>query len=48
MTAMMGMLVGPALSGLVIATVGIQVGLYVSSGTFVLSVLSLKKWRFGC
>jgi hypothetical protein len=35
MTAMMGMLVGPALSGLGIATVGIQVVLYVSSGTFV-------------
>lgn len=45
MTAMMGMLVGPAVSGLGIATVGIQVVLYVSSGTFLLSVLSLSRLR---
>jgi MFS transporter, DHA3 family, macrolide efflux protein len=45
MTAMMGMLVGPAMSGLGIATVGIQVVLYVSSGTFLLSVLSLSRLR---
>lgn len=42
-TAMIGMLVGPAVSGLGIATVGMQVVLYVSSGTFVLSVLSLSR-----
>lgn len=40
-TAMIGMLVGPAVSGLGIATVGMQVVLYASSATFVLSVLSL-------
>jgi MFS family permease len=45
MTAMMGMLVGPAVSGLGIATVGIQVVLYVSSGTFLLSVLCLSRLR---
>jgi MFS transporter, DHA3 family, macrolide efflux protein len=45
MTAMMGMLIGPAMSGLGIATVGIQVVLYVSSGTFLLSVLSLSRLR---
>ncbi|HKN87338.1 MAG TPA: MFS transporter, partial [Nitrospiraceae bacterium] len=44
-TAMIGMLVGPAVSGLGIATVGMQVVLYVSSGTFVLSVLSLSRLR---
>jgi MFS transporter, DHA3 family, macrolide efflux protein len=44
-TAMLGMLVGPAVSGLGIATVGIQVVLYVSSGTFLLSVLSLAQLR---
>jgi MFS transporter, DHA3 family, macrolide efflux protein len=42
-TAMIGMLVGPAVSGLGIATVGMQVVLYVSSATFVLSVLSLSR-----
>jgi MFS family permease len=42
-TAMIGMLVGPALSGLGIATVGMQVVLYVSSATFLLSVLSLSR-----
>jgi MFS family permease len=42
-TAMIGMLVGPAVSGLGIATVGMQVVLYVSSATFVLSVLSLSQ-----
>jgi DHA3 family macrolide efflux protein-like MFS transporter len=42
-TAMIGMLVGPAVSGLGIATVGMQVVLYVSSATFVLSVLSLAR-----
>jgi DHA3 family macrolide efflux protein-like MFS transporter len=42
-TAMLGMLVGPALSGLGIATVGMQVVLYVSSATFLLSVLSLSR-----
>jgi len=42
-TAMIGMLVGPAVSGLGIATVGMQAVLYVSSGTFVLSVLSLSR-----
>jgi MFS family permease len=42
-TAMIGMLVGPALSGLGIATVGMQVVLYVSSATFALSVLSLSQ-----
>jgi MFS family permease len=40
-TAMVGMLVGPAVSGLGIATVGMQVVLYISSATFALSVLSL-------
>lgn len=44
-TAMVGMLVGPAVSGLGIATVGMQVVLYVSSATFVLSVLSLSQLR---
>jgi len=42
-TAMIGMLVGPAISGLGIATVGMQVVLYVSSATFLLSVLSLSQ-----
>ena len=42
-TAMIGMLVGPAVSGLGIATVGMQVVLYVSSATFLLSVLSLSR-----
>jgi DHA3 family macrolide efflux protein-like MFS transporter len=42
-TAMIGMLVGPAVSGLGIATVGMQVVLYVSSATFILSVLSLSR-----
>jgi MFS family permease len=42
-TAMIGMLVGPAISGLGIATVGMQVVLYVSSATFALSVLSLSQ-----
>nr|MBA3754450.1 MFS transporter [Nitrospira sp.] len=42
-TAMIGMLVGPAVSGLGIATVGMEVVLYVSSATFVLSVLSLSQ-----
>ena len=42
-TAMIGMLVGPAVSGLGIATVGMQVVLYVSSATFMLSVLSLSR-----
>ena len=42
-TAMIGMLVGPAVSGLGIATVGMQVVLYASSATFVLSVLSLSQ-----
>ncbi len=42
-TAMIGMLVGPAVSGLGIATVGIQAVLYASSATFVLSVLSLSR-----
>jgi MFS transporter, DHA3 family, macrolide efflux protein len=44
-TAMIGMLVGPAISGLGIATVGMQVVLYVSSATFALSVLSLSQLR---
>ena len=44
-TAMIGMLVGPAMSGLGIATVGMQVVLYVSSATFLLSVLSLSQLR---
>lgn len=44
-TAMIGMLVGPAISGLGIATVGMQVVLYVSSATFALSVLSLSQVR---
>ena len=44
-TAMIGMLVGPAISGLGIATVGMQVVLYVSSATFLLSVLSLSQLR---
>jgi MFS transporter, DHA3 family, macrolide efflux protein len=44
-TAMIGMLIGPALSGLGIATVGMQVVLYVSSATFVLSVLSLSQMK---
>jgi MFS transporter, DHA3 family, macrolide efflux protein len=42
-TAMIGMLVGPAVSGLGIATVGMQAVLYASSATFVLSVLSLSR-----
>lgn len=42
-TAMIGMLIGPAISGLGIATVGMQVVLYVSSATFALSVLSLSQ-----
>ena len=42
-TAMIGMLVGPAVSGLGIATVGMQVVLYASSVTFMLSVLSLSR-----
>ena len=42
-TAMIGMLVGPTISGLGIATIGMQVVLYVSSATFVLSVLSLSR-----
>jgi DHA3 family macrolide efflux protein-like MFS transporter len=42
-TAMIGLLVGPAVSGLGIATVGMQVVLYVSSATFVLSVLALSQ-----
>lgn len=42
-TAMIGMLVGPAMSGLGIATVGMQVVLYVSSATFLFSVLSLSR-----
>ncbi|WP_447979360.1 MFS transporter [Candidatus Nitrospira bockiana] len=44
-TAMIGMLVGPAISGLGIATVGMQLVLYASSATFVLSVLSLSRLR---
>ena len=44
-TAMIGMLIGPAISGLGIATVGMQVVLYVSSATFALSVLSLSQLR---
>ena len=44
-TAMIGMLVGPAISGLGIATVGMQVVLYVSSATFALSVLFLSQLR---
>jgi DHA3 family macrolide efflux protein-like MFS transporter len=44
-TAMIGMLVGPAISGLGIATVGMQVVLYISSATFALSVLSLSQLR---
>ena len=44
-TAMIGMLIGPAISGLGIATVGMQVVLYVSSGTFLLSVLSLSQLK---
>ena len=44
-TAMIGMLVGPAISGLGIATVGMQVVLYVSSATFALSVLSVSQLR---
>jgi MFS family permease len=42
-TAMIGMLVGPAISGLGIATIGMQVVLYASSATFLLSVLSLSR-----
>jgi MFS family permease len=42
-TAMIGMLVGPTVSGLGIATVGMQVVLYASSATLVLSVLSLSQ-----
>lgn len=42
-TAMLAMLIGPALSGLGIATIGMQVVLYVSSITFLLSVLSLSR-----
>ena len=42
-TAMLAMLIGPALSGLGIATIGMQVVLYVSSVTFLLSVLSLSR-----
>ena len=42
-TAMVGMLAGPAISGLGIATVGMQVVLYGSSATFVLSVLALSR-----
>jgi MFS transporter, DHA3 family, macrolide efflux protein len=42
-TAMIGMLIGPAVSGLGIATVGMQMVLYVSSATFVLSVLALSR-----
>lgn len=42
-TAMIGMLVGPAVSGLGIATVGMQAVLYASSATFMLSVLSLSR-----
>jgi MFS transporter, DHA3 family, macrolide efflux protein len=42
-TAMIGTLVGPAVSGLGIATVGMQAVLYASSATFVLSVLSLSR-----
>lgn len=42
-TAMIGMLIGPAVSGLGIATVGMQAVLYASSATFVLSVLSLSR-----
>ena len=44
-TAMIGMLIGPAISGLGIATVGMQVVLYISSATFALSVLSLSQLR---
>ena len=42
-TAMIGMLVGPAISGLGIATVGMQVVLYATSATFLLSVLCLSR-----
>jgi MFS transporter, DHA3 family, macrolide efflux protein len=42
-TAMLAMLIGPALSGLGIATIGMQIVLYASSVTFVLSVLSLSR-----
>ena len=42
-TAMLAMLIGPALSGLGIATMGMQVVLYVSSVTFFLSVLALSR-----
>lgn len=42
-TAMIGMLVGPAISGLGIATIGIENVLYVNSGTFLFSVLCLSQ-----
>lgn len=42
-TAMLAMLIGPALSGLGIATIGMQVVLYASSATFALSVLCLSR-----
>jgi DHA3 family macrolide efflux protein-like MFS transporter len=42
-TAMIGMLVGPAVSGLGIATIGLEKVLYVSSAAFVLSVLTLSR-----
>ena len=42
-TAMLAMLIGPALSGLGIATMGMQIVLYVSSVTFLFSVLSLSR-----
>ena len=42
-TAMLAMLIGPAVSGLGIATMGMQIVLYVSSVTFLFSVLSLSR-----
>jgi DHA3 family macrolide efflux protein-like MFS transporter len=42
-TAMIGVLVGPAISGLGIATIGLEKVLYVASAAFMLSVVTL--WR---
>jgi DHA3 family macrolide efflux protein-like MFS transporter len=44
-TAMVGLLVGPALSGIGIATIGLEKVLYVSAVTFVLSVAALGKLK---